>query len=117
MTPAVVGVLQRNDSVKSIYVNADGYPEHMQPTLEALVEEGTMNRVINEGDASCLYSTLAQCVFYCRDKHEEFEDVEPQTWQSIEEFEDGADAPHIYLVELDPGRGDRVGLVSELGVE
>ncbi len=99
-TPAVVGVLQRNDSVKSIYVNYDGYPSNLLPILNALLLEGSMYKVIQEGDASFLATTFATCEFYCRDRHEDFEDVESEVWQDAEAFEAGVDAPHVYLIDV-----------------
>ena len=102
-TPATVGMVQRNGTINSIYVHFDGYPSNMIPILESLLDNNEMRKVIREGDASYLDHTVATSEFYARDRLENFEDVEPQTHQTLEEFESDSDAQYVYLVEQGKG--------------
>ena len=54
-----------------IYCHFDGYPEHMLPALNSILSSNTGAELVAMGDASYLDKSLADSVFYARDRQED----------------------------------------------
>ncbi len=102
-----------NGGYETIYVHNDGYPKHM---LKTLVEhhnfEESARKIVSLGDASCIYSKIdptdgsghsfnnpedGVCIFYHRDRGENWEHNKPAIYNSRRELI--ANFAYIYIFE------------------
>lgn len=64
--------IQTGDVIRAIYTHWDGYPEGLGTTLEARYKgREQVLSLVSMGDASSVGDTLAESVFYHRDRGEE----------------------------------------------
>jgi hypothetical protein len=84
-THARVGLQQGDGLIQSIYVHCDGYLEGVGQMLgHHYRDQAAVEALLREGDASGLGHTLADSVFYVRDRGEKLEDVGPQIHPSYQ---------------------------------
>jgi hypothetical protein len=84
-THARVGLQQDDGLIRSIYIHCDGYLEGVGQTLgHHYRDRAVIEALLREGDASGLGHTLADSVFYARDRGEKLEDVGPKVHPSYQ---------------------------------
>ena len=136
MTDARVGMLNKDGTVTAILVNSDAYPEGLGKTLiEHYMDENKVNKLISLGDCSCVereveppegethtyddpldYVTVA----YVRDRGEDWEDCEPNLYESEDSYwqKSGKYVCYGYLFKdgkwlCKKGYGGKIAEVSE----
>jgi hypothetical protein len=94
--------IKSENGYDTIYVHSDGYPEYMWPMLtENYNSEELAAKLVSFGDASCICERLEPriagthsfdyrekdvCVFYHRDRGENWNDVAPACYSKREMF-------------------------------
>lgn len=93
-TNATISVVHRDNTVNTIYLHWDGYPDHALTTLNAHYNEyDKVAKLCELGDLSALYASAdcpighsfknpvdGYCIFYGRDRGED--DVAPKAYNS-----------------------------------
>ncbi len=96
-TRSNIGILNNDGTVTAVYCHWDGYVEYNGRILaEYYPEMERVKRLISGGDLSSLNKEIEPtadhsfdkpqddvCVFYHRDRGEQWEDVKPDTYESI----------------------------------
>lgn len=73
-TNAIIGIVYRDSTVKSVYLHFDGYPESVLPILENHYNTyEKVSQLIDSGSISILGNILEECYFYHRDYGDEME--------------------------------------------
>ena len=112
---AYISYIKQNGEVVSSYLHWDGYPSHAGATLEQHYNSQELaEELVNLGDMSSIYEKITPtgkhsygneeegvCVFYCRDKGEDWESVEPQVYPSLEDREKDYKGYNWYYVFKD----------------
>lgn len=101
-TRSMIGVQQKDGTVKAIYCHWDGYPDGVGMMLETFYgNPADANKLIDMGNMSVIGATIgekvtfgshtggAQCVFFGRDGGES--DQEATVYASFDEFEKSLD--------------------------
>ncbi|MDX8383510.1 MAG: hypothetical protein R8M45_05475 [Ghiorsea sp.] len=107
-TNAFIIYEQSDGGFASIYSHWDGHPDTLGKTLVEHYDTNIkISRLISYGDVSELNDTLDESVFYHRDKNEEWEDVEPMAFESVESaitnLTEIANAEYFYVHKRDAG--------------
>jgi hypothetical protein len=77
-TRACVSIRNEDGSVLSIYQHWDGYPEGLGESLKGnYTNIESVRELIEMGDASVIGDTLTDCIFYNRDRGDDWNDVKP----------------------------------------
>ena len=84
-TSSRIGKEQENGTVRSIYINWDGYPHGVGKILLSNYQDlQKVEELINLGDISSLQPELDQVIAYHRDLNEEYS--QPKLYRSIDAF-------------------------------
>lgn len=101
-TRSEIGILNKDNTVTSIYCHWDGYPEYNGTILfKYYTNEKIVMELIKNGDLSSLHENIQPdenlqhsfekpqenvCVYYHRDRGENWEHVKPRTYENIKEW-------------------------------
>lgn len=84
-TNALIGIINDDNSVTSIYNHWDGYPEYLGSLLtEHYLSEEKVRELMGLGDVSVLKPTLEESTFYHRDRNEKMKFVSADTMKSVD---------------------------------
>lgn len=72
-TRARIGIEYTDNTILSVYLNYDGYPEHVMARLKHYATEDAVKSLIRLGDLSELDDTPDTCVAYFRDRCESWQ--------------------------------------------
>ena len=113
-TRSSIGIQNENGTVDSIYCHWDGCPSHHAPILlKHYTSESKVRKLIKYGDMSSLRPDISPrpgthhsfdkpqgnvCIYYHRDRGEEWNDTKPVRFGSISDWQKAA-----------PGRGQYIG--------
>lgn len=87
-TSACICVKKDDNTYEGIYVGFDGYLEHTGRILKNFYNTYEKAcELVSFGDASFIMESLDLCVFYHRDKNEDFEDVKSYITDSYLDIE------------------------------
>lgn len=101
-TRSEIGILNKDGTVTSIYCHWDGYPKYNGVILsEYYTKEEIVRKLIRNGDLSSLGESISPdkgtkhnfdnpqedvCIYYHRDRGEEWEQVKPRTYSNIKRW-------------------------------
>lgn len=111
-TPCLIAI-HTDSGYLATYCHHDGYRDHMLKILTTYYNTDELaHKLISMGDASCIYENLEPkgphsfekpesrvCVFYHRDRGEDWEQVKPELYYSIEQLK--WIQPWVYVWETD----------------
>lgn len=98
-THATIGKFNSNNTVTGIYCHFDGYLSYVgKKLLEFYNTNDAVDSLLANGDMSFLEDTTDDCVFYHRDRDEDWEAVHPRTYSSKDEYRRKAEL-YAYLFE------------------
>lgn len=102
-TRSEIGILNSDNTITSIYCHWDGYPDNNGVILARYyTTEKIVRELIKNGDLSSLRENITPlkglehsfdnpqeyvCIYYHRDRGEDWERVQPRTYNDIEEWE------------------------------
>ena len=96
-THATIGKLNSNNTITGIYCHFDGYLSYVgKKLLEFYNTNEAVDSLLANGDMSSMEDTTDDCVYYHRDRDEDWEAVYPRTYSSEETYLNKAEA-YAYL--------------------
>lgn len=97
-TRSLIGVRKEDKSYDVIYCHFDGYPEGVGVTLlENYNTKELVEKLISNGDMSSIGETTEECVFYHRDRGEEFSTSNYKTKEELDEAYKNSWCEYLYI--------------------
>ena len=85
-TNATITVKCSDDTYSTIYTHWDGYPSHHMVILEGYyASQELAEKLVSLGDMSCLENSIDECIYYDRNRQEDWEDVQPRKTTSLKD--------------------------------
>lgn len=83
-THAMIGKLNDDNTVTAVYLHFDGYTAYAgKILLENYNTPDAVDALLANGDMSALENNTDECVYYHRDRDEDWDDVQPSHYSNV----------------------------------
>lgn len=97
-TRSRIGTLNKDGSIRYVYCHWDGYPSwNGKVLLDKYSTQEKVDELLDMGDISQLEESIANSVFYHRNRWMSWENVQPTIVETMDEFLDLCDEEYVYF--------------------
>lgn len=101
MTTAIIGFTNPDGTIKSIILNADGYPDHAGEMLvEHFNTPELASQLIDGGNLRSIDTTIETCEYYKDRQGEDWDDIKPKIYRNFGHYlNNKAGTDYLYLFQ------------------